>query len=541
MMKTCEERTAGTRRAVALPLALLLVGLLGSISVAQEEQNPIQVRATATSEAIRIIFSRPGTAPVEPPLDAIVGWATGEMDDVTVSKRALASAIYPGATAARPGGLFGLVGFPIGGQLLPTDHPISELYGSLPDLLPPYPLLVEASSPNSPNGRVDLTGEATGNLPTVLPFAVAGGFQDAAAAPNLTQAETAMTEVTFDNGLTLLPGASDAFAQLQVLLEPIIGESVGLTGSLLEVESVRSEYRSLRHGGESFADTSATNYLSGVQIAGGLVSVGEIASSTLHSGDDQGSELAELEVDMRGLQILGFDFAVDQDGLRLADERIPRALAGVAEELIADSLTEMGVEVTALNVDREAGVADALEVRMQFEEPEVPGVASVGRTTSVTMILGHVAAGQSTTPRPASAVTPSLNRTPGFPTPPAPAAPVQGDAPPTTVPPSGSQSGTAVTFPATSSVSGDSLQTNVQSPVVADPPEVSTGGQDPSRVDGSSQALDAVPVGSLTLAAADVQGLFRWVWVVIVLALLAPRVFRQRHPSTATASFRGDL
>ena len=89
------------------------------------EQATFDVRASGFAQGINVIFSRPGSAPVDPIMDLQLGSALGRLDQTTGDVGGFSSAVYPGNFMAGAKNLLPLLGFPVLGQIFPADHPVS--------------------------------------------------------------------------------------------------------------------------------------------------------------------------------------------------------------------------------------------------------------------------------------------------------------------------------------------------------------------------------------------------------------------------------
>src|SRR5581483_4596564 len=170
-----------------------------------------------------------------------LGTASSIIDDGTSETRGFASAAYPGDIVAGVGGLIGLVGFPIGGQVLPPDHPIAQLYKSLPGLLPPWPFAVRGSFPGDPGRRVDVLSDVTrGVIPLPIPVVLQGAVQETNVSQGFVSALSYLGRVQLANPAGAI-GLGPVLDQAATFLKPFVGDTDVVSGDLVALDGVRSQ------------------------------------------------------------------------------------------------------------------------------------------------------------------------------------------------------------------------------------------------------------------------------------------------------------
>lgn len=385
-------------RAALSALALLLINSGPSRVAGAQSTSPIDVRAAGSASGIQLVLSRPGSAPIEPPVDLAFGVAAGTLDDVTGDKKALASSFYPGAAVVRPQGLVGLVGFPVLGNFFPPDHPASQGYAAFPGLIPSYPLLVTASSPGEPGNRVDFASEVAGLAPTLLPVEVGGFVQEASADPGLVAATVRLGSLTVGNPAAFIPPADPVLAQLREVVKPFADLS-STTGPLLTASGVDSLYRALSSGPSVKTQSGTT--LSRLALFGGLLEFGRVRILAVHEGTADGVKEVARTTEVGLAKVLGIQVVFDQAGLTVADRRIPAGAGGSVADMLGQVLARAGVKVETVTSESAPGVAGgkALAVSFQAQEPTIPGVAPIGAFTTVLLKFGDVQSALETSPR----------------------------------------------------------------------------------------------------------------------------------------------
>lgn len=390
------------RTAPALVLAAMLAA--GTSAVAQEDtgapvdlpaERTYNVRSGGHASALYLEVSRPLTLPFDPILPLTAAAADGGIDEDIAETVAFASALYPGDLLANAGGLIGLVGFPVGGTVLPGDHPISQLYASLPGLIPPWPFEARASHPDSPGERVDLLSELSRSVvPLPVPVTVTGLVQDANAAEGFAASSAVVGGLEVANPLPAIPGVSQVVALLRPLLAPLVGEQDPLGGNLLTLEGLRSTFNTtITPDG---AEVTAQTQVGSVDLFGGLLEIGDMTATVVMRGDGGAVEVVEQGYDLGAVSVLGVGVALTDGGVRVTDQRIPVGSLGVIEDLLnqlLDSVQEGGVHIELPKLT-EAGSSrgvQLLELQLRGANPAVPFVLPAG-DAKVTIRIGEVAA-----------------------------------------------------------------------------------------------------------------------------------------------------
>lgn len=393
-------RASGRRRArtALAALALLIVSSGPSQIAGAQTAAPVDTRAAGSATGIQLVFSRPGSAPIEPPVDMAFGVAAGTLDDVTGDKKALASSFYPGAAVVRPQGLVGLVGFPVLGNFFPPDHPVSKGYASFPGLIPTYPLVVTASSPGEPGNRVDFASELSGLAPTLLPIEVGGFAQEASADPALVAATVRLGTLTVGNPAAFVPPADPVLAKLREAVKPFADLS-STTGPLLAASGVDSLYRALASGPSVKTESGTT--LSRLALFGGLLEFGRVRVLAVHEGTAAGVKEVARTTEVGLAKVLGIEVVFDHAGLTVTDKRIPAGASGPVADLLGQILERAGVKVETVTSESTPGAATGrvLAVSFQAQEPTIPGVAPIGAFSRVILKFGEAQSALETSPR----------------------------------------------------------------------------------------------------------------------------------------------
>lgn len=362
------------------------------------------VRTGGLATGLYTEVSRPQSLPFDPILPVSLAAAEGNIDDRTGETIAFSSALYPGDILSSAGGLVGLVGFPIGGTVLPDDHPISQLYASLPNLLPPWPFEARASHPDRPGERIDLLSEVTRSvLPLPVPFVLDALVQDANAAEGFAASSASFGRIQVNNPLGATSGMEDVLTLLRPLLAPLVGDADPLSGFLLDVAGLRSQFgATVSTGG---VEVSARTEASSIAVLGGLLRLGDVRAGIVLRSDGVTVEVVEQGYDIGVVTLAGVSVRLDEGGVHIADSRIPLGGFSMIEDLLnrlLDAADQAGVAIEFPKFT-EAGASrgvQLLELRVRGVNPGIPFALPAGEAT-LTLRLGEVAARLETFPRPA--------------------------------------------------------------------------------------------------------------------------------------------
>ena len=386
---------------VRLGLALSATVVLAGSGLAQGIESgtgSIRVRGAAMGMGAHFVFSRPGTAPMEPVFDVSFGTAGGSHDQLSDQNSGFAASFYPGAVPATPGSVLGLAGFPIGGQIFPSEHPISQGYQSLPGLIPPWPLATQGSYPGNPGRRVDLLSDVTGTIPAPLPTDFQGMTQETVVDQDVVSANTNIERV----GVTSLGGMSREFeplvAQLDAATKAYTGGGAGVRGNSFTLKGLNARYQSVNTGQAARSITEVT--VREVDIFGGLLNFSRVRSLAEYAGDARGSKLVAHTAEVGLARMLGLEVTFDDRGVKLTDKRIPAGQGAAVTGLLAMILERAGFQVQTTAARIEGNKVDAVALRfvMSEQEGQVPGTTFFGRKTTVTFEVGALASNFETLP-----------------------------------------------------------------------------------------------------------------------------------------------
>lgn len=373
------------------------------------------VRSGGLATGLYLAVSRPLTLPFDPLVPASLAAAEGAIDDATGETVSFASALYPGDVLANAGGLMGLVGFPIGGTVLPPDHPISDLYASIPNLIPPWPFEARASHPDKPGERVDLASELTRSVvPLPIPVVVEGLVQDANAAEGFAGSSATFGRVQVNTPLGAIPGLDVAITALRPLLAPLLGDIDPLTGYLVDIAGLRSSYNATVSavGAEVTSQTEASS----IGLLGGLLQLADVEATVTLRSDGTSVEVVEQGYDIGAVSLAGVEVRIDESGVSVSDGRIPIGSTGVIEDLLnrlLDSVEQAGVHIELPKLTEEGASrgVQLLELRVRADNPAIPFVLPEG-SAAVTLRIGEVGARLETFPRPPAPDTPTIGDQP---------------------------------------------------------------------------------------------------------------------------------
>ena len=385
------------RLGVALSATVALSGS-GLAQGIESGTGGIRVRGAAMGLGAHFVFSRPGTAPMEPVFDVSFGTAGGSHDQLSDQNSGFAASFYPGAVPSTPGSVLGLAGFPIGGQIFPSEHPISQGYQSLPGLIPPWPLATQGSYPGNPGRRVDLLSDVTGTIPAPLPTDFQGMTQETVVDQDVVTANTNIERV----GVTSLGGMSrelePLIAQLDSATKAYTGGGAGVRGNSFTLKGLNARYQSVNTGQAARSITEVT--VREVDVFGGLLNFSRVRSLAEYAGDARGSKLVAHTAEVGLARMLGLEVTFDDRGVKLTDKRIPAGQGATVTGLLAKILERAGFQVQTTAARIEGNKVDAVALRfvMSEQEGQVPGTTFFGRKTTVTFEVGALASNFETLP-----------------------------------------------------------------------------------------------------------------------------------------------
>lgn len=362
-----------------------------SSPVAADGPGPLVTRAQGYALGAQFVLSRPNTVPFDPIMDVAVGLASGAVDEQIGQTAGMASALYPGDVLSNPGGFIPLIGFPVGGQILPPDHPLSEAYFALPAVIPPYPLVTRGSFPGEPGRRVDVLGDVVNQVPLGIPVDVLGAVQETSVAQDFVSAKTTAARVSLAgiSGIAPVPEVESLVRVLNGFLTPFIGEAPGLTGATAELEGMESEYYTSDDG--TAVVTSSTVNIGEVQVGGGILRLGPVRATASQEAEPGKRTVRSHVVDIGSIRVLGVEVAVTDEGLRVVDQRIPSGAVGSIGDQLDDVLTMAGirVELPGRRAEGDSLAAKVLSVSLTGANPTIPGVLPEG-TATFTLNIGDV-------------------------------------------------------------------------------------------------------------------------------------------------------
>lgn len=351
----------------------------------------LDVRLGGLATGVRLFFSRPNTAPFDPLLPVSLAVASSIIDDGTSETRGFASAAYPGDVVAGVGGIVGLLGFPVGGQLLPADHPISQFYKSLPGFLPPWPFAVRGSFPGDPGRRVDVLSDVTrGVIPLPIPVVLQGAVQETNVTQGFVTAQTYLGRLQLANPAGAL-GVSPVLDQAAEFLKPFVGDVDVVSGDLIQLDGIRSRVEASDSGTKATSDAETT--VSSIRLLGGLLELVGIRSGVSESSEGSGTTVTRHGVTVDTVRLLGTSVRLTDKGVEIQDQRIPTGALATAQELLNRAFTSMqqgGLSVslpsaTAVGPTR---ATQTLEIRLYGQNPTIPFVASPS-TATITLAIGE--------------------------------------------------------------------------------------------------------------------------------------------------------
>lgn len=375
--------------------------VLASSGLAQGVESgggTVRVRGAAMGLGAHFVWSRPGTVPLEPMFDVSFGAAGGAQDQLTNQNSGFAASFYPGATPATPGSVLGLVGFPIGGQVLPPEHPISQGYRSIPGLIPPWPLATQGSYPGDPGRRVDMLSDITGTIPAPLPTDFQGMTQETVVDQDVVTATTNIDRLAVTSLGGLNPELEPIVAQLDAVTKPYTGGGAGVRGNSFTLKGLNSRYESVNTGPTARSTAEVT--VREVNLFGGLLEFFRVRSLTEYAGDGHGAKLTAQTTEVGMAKMLGLEVTFDDRGVKLADKRIPASQGAAVTGLLNQILDRAGFKVQTTTAEVEGNHVDevALRIVMAEQEPTLPGFTFLGRKTTITFDVGALGSNFDTLP-----------------------------------------------------------------------------------------------------------------------------------------------
>jgi hypothetical protein len=348
----------------------------------------VRVRGAAMGIGAHFVFSRPGSAPMEPVFDVSFGTAGGGHDQLSNQNFGFASSFYPGNTPATPGSLLGLVGFPVGGQILPPEHPIYQGYNSVPGVIPPWPLATQGSYPGNPGRRVDLLSDVTGTIPAPLPADIGGMTQETVVDEDVVTAVTNVERLAVSSVGGLNPEFEPLVAQLEAMTKPYTGGGAGVRGHSFTLKGLNARYESVTTGDAARSTAEVT--VREVEVLGGLLEFFRVRSLAEYAGGPEGAKLTNHTAEIGLAKVLGLEVTFDDKGMKLADRRIPASQEAAVSRLLEQILTQAGfkVETAKAKIDGNRVEEVALRIVMAEQEPTLPGATFLGRKTTVIFEVG---------------------------------------------------------------------------------------------------------------------------------------------------------
>jgi hypothetical protein len=397
------NRRAAIRAGAHAVLAAALV--LGPVATAEglgDGGGPLTVRAAAMGVGSQFVFSRPGSAPVEPPIDGRFGAAGGSLDQLAGNAFGFASSFYPGDTPATPGSVIPLLGFPIGGQIFPADHPIRKEYDAMAGFIPPWPMATHGSYPGDPGRRVDLLADVTGNIPAPLPTEIQGMTQETTVDELLVVAETNIDRLTVSGMTGLNPEFEPLTAQFEQMTKPFRGDRPGVRGSSFTLRGLNSLYRMVNEGPRARSTSEVT--VGEVSVLGGLFEFFRVRAHATHEATAAGVKLLGYGTEVGLARILGLEVTFDDKGAVLTDRRVPPdqrdAFQAALDQFLR--LSPFRVKATAATVKGTRVTGSAFTFSFDGQEPTLPGISPIGRRTRITWTVGSIDADMEVFSPPAS-------------------------------------------------------------------------------------------------------------------------------------------
>ncbi|MGH9037559.1 MAG: hypothetical protein ACRD0O_17520, partial [Acidimicrobiia bacterium] len=390
MDERSEVRSRTPRWSAALVAGVLLLGSTGVAQGLEDDGEPVLVRAAAMGAGSHFIFSRPGSAPVEPPIDARFGAAGGSLDQLAGNAFGFASSFYPGDTPATPGSLLPLLGFPVGGQIFPSDHPVRKNYDGLAGLIPPWPMATQGSYPGDPGRRVDLLADVTGNIPAPLPVEFLGMTQETTVDELLVVAETNIERLTVSGLSGLNPEFEPLTAQLEQMTKSFAGDRPGVRGSSFTLQGLNSRYRIVNEGARATGTSEVV--VREVDVFGGLFEFFRVRSHATHQATAEGVRLVNYGTEVGMARILGLEVTFDDKGAVLADRRVPPDQRDAFQAAIDEFLSRspFRVRATGATVAGTHVTGSAFTFTFDAQEPALPGISPIGRHTRITWLVGAI-------------------------------------------------------------------------------------------------------------------------------------------------------
>lgn len=393
-----------SRRVSVLITAAVLAAIGGATPVpAQQSQaggdvgtaGTLQADAADAGNVVELTFTRPTTVPFDPLVSVQAGSVTTVMKDALGETSAFASAVYPGDLVAGAGGLIGLLGFPVGQQVLPPDHPISQLYRSFPALIPPYPLASRGSFPGEPGRKIDVLADITQTFPLPVPLQVEGAVQETNVNEGFTTAAarlgTFRLAVPAGPVIGAIPGLSQAVSQAQALLKPFVGGANPVDGFVVEVRGANASSSLLEDEAAGVVQSQTETVVSELNLLGGLVRLGRLRTFIERTADQRGVQDLRHGFEVGAITVLGANARLTEGGLELADARIPTGAAGAVQSALDTFMERAGIEIVPPTTQSSgsARAVRALGISMAFTNPPIPAVLPPG-TGRIIVDVGRI-------------------------------------------------------------------------------------------------------------------------------------------------------
>lgn len=398
-------------RRAPLLLAAVLAALGGAAPV-PAQQSPaagdnapagtLQADAADAGNVLELTFTRPTTVPFDPLTSVQAGSATTVMKDALGEISAFASAVYPGDLIAGAGGLIGLLGFPVGQQVLPPNHPISELYRSFPALIPPYPLASRGSFPGEPGRKIDVLADVTQTFPLPVPLQVEGAVQETNVNAGFTTAAarlgTFRLAVPAGPVIGAIPGLSQAVSQAQAILKPFVGSANPVDGFLIEARGANTSSSLLEDEAAGVVQSQTETLVSDLSLLGGLVQFGRVRTFIERVSDQGGVHDRRHGFEIGAISVLGAHARLTEGRLELADTRIPTGAAAAVQSALDAFMERAGIQIVPPSTasSGSARTVRALGISMTFANPAIPAVLPPG-TGRIIVDVGRIASTLSAT------------------------------------------------------------------------------------------------------------------------------------------------
>ena len=399
------ERKGPRATVASLGLLLVAVAVSGPASPQAGAQDSgssasrLGARLGGFGSGITLSISRPTTVPFDPFVHVQVATALGSVDQSVGQSRAFSAVGYPGEIVASPGGLIGLVGLGVAGQLLPEGHPLLRFYfNELPNLIPPWPLSTEGAFPGDPGRRRDVLADVTALAPGAIPFSAKGLVQETNAGD--TSASASVDESEFN---VFLPLPKEVTAAAESAAKAI-AQLTGGTEQRLDGPSLQLKGMQARYQGQVLMDRALSTgnvEVSEIGILGGLLKLGRVRSQASQEGTLGAVKDLQSGTEVGFANVLGLRAAVTNNGIEIRDQRVPPG--SPVDKLVQGALDQAGVKVRNQSATSKDGrvTADGLEIVFNAQEPNLPVPVAdtlIGRKVEVRLTLGTAASNMETFP-----------------------------------------------------------------------------------------------------------------------------------------------